>query len=138
MYIVHIMNLKINIRILNFLFKSENCYFNCFIWISNFWFEYDISNFNSKRFIWFKKWYLNSKLIFQIQKLLFQFRKLLIDYKNGHFNFEYFYVNMKIYISTLKIFHLNFKYHLIWTSNFNSKLLFWIFKINNSILKIIK
>jgi len=36
MHIVHIMNLKINIRTLNFLFKSEilyfnseNCYFNC-------------------------------------------------------------------------------------------------------------
>jgi hypothetical protein len=28
MYIVHIMNLKINIWTLNFLFKSENWYFN--------------------------------------------------------------------------------------------------------------
>jgi hypothetical protein len=32
------------IKILNLIFDSENCYFNCLniIWISNFWFEYDI------------------------------------------------------------------------------------------------
>jgi hypothetical protein len=67
MYIVHIMNLKINIWTLNFLFKSkkwyfnyENCYFKFFkkyIRIWNFWFEYDIFNLNSKRLIWFKTWF---------------------------------------------------------------------------------
>ncbi len=36
MYIVHIMNLKIKILTLNFLFKSENCYFNCLKHYSNF------------------------------------------------------------------------------------------------------
>jgi len=46
------------------------------------------------------------------------------------FNFEYFNMNIKIYISALK------KIHLIRTWNLNSKLLFWIFKINNSSLKI--
>jgi len=77
--------------------------------MSNFWFENDIFSLNSKRLIWSKNWYLNSKLIFLKPKLLCKFRKLLIDYKNGHSNFEYFYLNMKNYISTLKIFHLNFK-----------------------------
>jgi hypothetical protein len=54
------------------------------------------------------------------------------------FNFEYFYMNMKNYIWTLKIFHLNLNNHLIWTWTFNSKLLFWILKINISSLKIMK
>jgi hypothetical protein len=53
-------------------------------------------------------------------------------------NFEYFYMNMKIYTSTLKKFHLNLNKRLIWTWNFNSKLLFWILKINTSNLKIMK
>jgi hypothetical protein len=48
MYIVHIMNLKINIWTLNFLFKSENCYFKIskhylnfkiLIWIRYFQFK---------------------------------------------------------------------------------------------------
>jgi len=44
---------------------------------------------------------------------------------------------MEIYISISKKFHLTFNNHLIWTWNFNSKLLFGIFKINTSSLKII-
>jgi hypothetical protein len=38
------------------------------IWVSDFWFEYDI--LNSKTLIWFKKWYLNSQLIFSNQKII--------------------------------------------------------------------
>jgi len=86
MYIVHIMNLKIN------------------IWISNFWFEYDIFNLNSKRLIWFKNWYLNFKLIFlnpkiniSIQTIInwlwkwkFWFWIFLYEYENLYFNFENF------------------------------------------------
>jgi hypothetical protein len=36
MYIVHIMNLKINIWTLNFLFNFENCYFNSENYYLNF------------------------------------------------------------------------------------------------------
>ncbi len=54
MYIVHIMNLKINIWTLNFLFKSEICYFNCLQIYLNF-----------KKIIWI--WYFS----ISIQKRLF-------------------------------------------------------------------
>jgi len=86
-YIIHIMNLKINIWILNFLFKFENCYFNClkhylnfkfFIWI---WFF----TLNSKKIIWSKNWYLNFELIFLNPKISISIHKIIIDYKNGHF-----------------------------------------------------
>jgi hypothetical protein len=108
MYIIHLMNLKINIWPLNFLFKSEICYFNCLkhylnfrFWIWTWYFQ-----FKFKRFIWSKIWYLNSTLIFSNPKII-------IACKNGHFNFEYFNINIKIYISTLNVFHLNFKI-IIW------------------------
>jgi len=80
MHIVHIMNLKINIWILKFLFKSENCYFNClkhylnlnfFIWIRYF-------NLNSKRLIWFTYWYLSSKLIFLNPRINISIQKIII------------------------------------------------------------
>ncbi len=53
MYTIHIMNLKINISPLNFLFKFENCYFNCLkhYLILDFGFEHDIFNLNLKRLI---------------------------------------------------------------------------------------
>jgi hypothetical protein len=71
MYTIHIMNLKINIWTLNFLFEYENCYsiFSNIIWVSNFWFEYDIFNLNLKIFIWSKNWYLNPKVIFSDPKI---------------------------------------------------------------------
>jgi hypothetical protein len=47
MYTIHIMNFKINIWPLNFLFKSENCYFNCLkhylnfrFWIWTWYFQF--------------------------------------------------------------------------------------------------
>jgi len=115
MYTIHIMNLKINIWPLNFLFKSENCYFNCLKHYLNFrfWIEHDIFNLNLKRLIWSKIWYLNYTLIFFNPKISISIQKIIIDCKNGHFNFEYFNINFKIYISTLKFFHLNFKI-IIW------------------------
>jgi hypothetical protein len=59
MYVVHTMNLKIN------------------IWTSNFRFEYDIFNLNSKRLIWFLNWYLNSKLIFLNPKISISIQKII-------------------------------------------------------------
>jgi hypothetical protein len=61
MYIVHIMNLKINIWTLNFLFKSKNCYFNCLkhylnlkflIWIWYFQLKIQKGLFDLKSDIW--------------------------------------------------------------------------------------
>jgi hypothetical protein len=63
MYTIHLMNLKINIWTLNFLFKSKNWYFN----YENYYF-----NFFLKK--GFETWYLNLKLLFQLFKTLFEFQ----------------------------------------------------------------
>jgi hypothetical protein len=61
MYIVHIMNLKINIWTLNFLFKSKNCYFiilkhylnfKFLIWIWYFQLKIQKGLFDLKSDIW--------------------------------------------------------------------------------------
>jgi hypothetical protein len=58
MYIVHLMNLKINIWTLNFLFKSENWYFN-----------YENCYFKILKYILeFETWYLNLKKVISILK----------------------------------------------------------------------
>jgi len=106
MYIVHIMNLKINIWTLNFLFKSEtnisilkttililniyiriwnfifefeNCYFNCLKQYLNFkiliWILY--FQFKFKKAFWSKNWYLNSKLIFSNPKINISIQKII-------------------------------------------------------------
>jgi hypothetical protein len=105
LYIVHRMNLKINIWTLNFLFKSDNWYINCeinilffkkYIRIWNLIFESEnlyfnclkhslnfkfliwiwFFNLNSKRLIWSKIWYLNSKLIFLYPKISISIQKI--------------------------------------------------------------
>jgi hypothetical protein len=79
MYIIHIMNLKINIWTMHFLFKSEICYFNCLkhylnlkflIWIWYFQFKF-------KRAIWSKNWYFNSILIFSNPKISISIQKII-------------------------------------------------------------
>jgi hypothetical protein len=64
---------KKNIPIWNLIFDSEIFYFNCLKHYlnSNFWFQYDILNLNSKRIIWIKNWYfLNPKISISIQKII--------------------------------------------------------------------
>jgi hypothetical protein len=53
--IVHIMNLKINIWALNFLFKFDNWYFN-----------YEIYYFNFLKILKFETWYLTLKIVIAI------------------------------------------------------------------------
>jgi len=88
-YVVHIMNLKINIWTLIFLFKFEIIYINLkldiWIWKNLFQLfkkllEFQKKKLNmiySKRLIWSKNWYLNSKLIFSNPKINMSIQKII-------------------------------------------------------------
>jgi hypothetical protein len=79
MYIAHIMNIKIHIWTLNFLFKFEICYFNGLKHYLNFkfliWIWY--FQFKLKRLNWSKIWFLNSKLIFLNPKISISIQKII-------------------------------------------------------------
>jgi hypothetical protein len=76
MYIIYIMNLKINIWTLNFLFKYENWYFNYEIYYFNF----------LKKILGFEIWYLNMKIVISIVYKFIWISNFLSEYDSYNLN----------------------------------------------------